>query len=586
MGGTTTEEHTGTVPDADPNRDLRYFPLLQTRAATALQDKFLLIRLLLSGSPAFRLLMLGSSISMLGTRISMVAFPLLILRISNSPFIAGLSTFASIVPSMLAYVPAGALVDRWNPRRVMLTSELLRGLSVASVVFALMIYGMHVNIWFLMFAMTAEEILEIFSALADRRYMSRVMERDKIDSQQASIEVRTHASVLAGRPIGPFLFSINLFFPFLADAVSFIASVVALLLVRRVDEPPREARRLRFAEIIWGVGQGFRWLKNDRRSWLTVLLMSMTSMVAQALILMFLVDAHSKQFSTFAIGVVLAASGVGGAVGSFCSKIIPTAVRSFWLPIQMYAWGAVFLTLAVTGGQSFWLSATAMSIMSFTGAIGNVEFGAYIVRNVDDDMIAKISGIGQTVTIGACALGPILGGYAIQRLHVHTTMWILFCIVALLALASLLLPGVWQWVMRIVLATKRLALGAGHPLHANSKALKRMSPCPPCAVSEGNRDDRCGVVAHIDPNSLQIENSRQQSSIYLAASTCGNFKREFLRQALSQHTRVTSSGSRKSPEDSGGIGIFRTGRLRLICEEPVGGSLGTWSDERRAAFRG
>lgn len=508
MGETVAEECAGGASGTDSSRELKNFPLLRTRAATVLMARSRAVRFLLSGSPAFRLLMFGSSISMLGTRISMVAFPMLVLHLSNSPFVAGLSTFVSIVPSMMAYVPAGVLVDRWNPRRVMLTSELLRGVTVASVVFALAIFGTHVKIWFLMLAMTTEEILEIFSSLADRRYMSRVMERDKIDSRQASIEARTHAAVLAGRPVGPFLFSINIYLPFIADAVSFIASAVSLLLVRRMDEPQRGAR-LRFAEVTSGVGQGFRWLKNDRRSWLTVLLMSMTSMVAQALILMFLVDAHSNQFSTFAIGFVLAASGVGGAVGSYYSKRIPASVRSFWLPIQMYAWGAVFLTLAVTGGQSFWLSAVAMSIMSFTGAIGNVEFGAYIVRNVADDMIAKISGIGQTVTIGACALGPILGGYAIQRLHVHTAMWVLFCIVALLALASLLMPGVWQLAMRIVPAIKRPALGAGHALRANSKAPKRMSPCPPCAVPEKDRDDRCGIVACIDPNSLQIENSRQ-----------------------------------------------------------------------------
>jgi len=442
MRETTAAEYAGADSEpTDERREPENFPLLQTRAAKALMARSRTVRVLLSSSPAFRLLMFGSSISMLGTRISTVAFPMLVMHLDNSPLITGLVAFAAIAPSMLIYVPAGVLVDRWNPRRVMLCSELMRGLTVATVVIALVVFRFHVNIYFLVLAMVAEEILEIFSTLADRRYLNRVIERDKILSRQASVEARTHATVLAGRPVGPFLFSLAPVLPFLADAVSFVASVTSLLLLRRVDEPQGETRRLVPRQVIGDIGQGFRWLKRDRRAWVTVSLMAVTTMVAQALILMFLVEAHSKQLSTIAIGVVLAASGVGGAVGSFCSRIVPSEMRSVWLPIQMVAWSVALAFLALAGGQSTYFSAVAMFILGLTGAIGNVEFGTYLVRNVADDMIAKISGIGQMLAIGACALGPILGGCAIQEFQVQGAMWILLGIVMSLAFFSLLMPG-------------------------------------------------------------------------------------------------------------------------------------------------
>jgi MFS family permease len=412
----------------------------------ALMARSQTVRVLLSSFPAFRLLMFGSSISMLGTRISTVAFPMLVMHLEHSPVITGLVAFAAIAPSVLVYVPAGVLVDRWNPRRVMLISELMRGLAIATVVMALLVFRSQVSIYFLVMAMVAEEILEIFSTLADRRYLNRVMEPDKISSRQASVEARTHAAVVAGRPIGPFLFSIEPFLPFLADAVSFVASVTSLLLLRSVDEPQGEARGLMPRQVLGDIGQGFRWLKRDRRAWVTVSLMAVTTMVAQALILMFLIEAHSRQLSTIAIGVVLAASGVGGAVGSFCSRIVPSAMRSLWLPIQMVAWSVALAFLALAGGQSTYFSAVAMFILGLTGAIGNVEFGTYLVRNVTDDMIAKITGIGQMLAIGACALGPVLGGYAVQQFGVQGAVWILLGIVMSLAFVSLLMPGAWQWV--------------------------------------------------------------------------------------------------------------------------------------------
>ena len=406
------------------------------------------VRFLLSGSPAFRILMLGSSISMFGSRISTVAFPMLVLQLYKSPFFTGLAAFAAIAPSLLVYVPAGVLVDRWNPRRVMFWSEILRGVDIALVVGSLIVFRRHTNIWFLISAMVAEEILEIFSVLADRRYLSGLMERDNMSSRQAYIEVRTHAVVLAGRPIGPFLFDLQPIFPFLADALSFLASITSLLVVRRSDEPVRVPQRLppkqMFREMFRDIGQGFKWLRDDRRAWVTITLMAATSLVAQALILMLLAEAHSRDLSTIAIGVVLAASGAGGAVGSLCFRFLPGGFKRFWLPIQMFLWTLALVFLWRAGGLPAAWSTAAMFVLGFTGAIGNIEFGTYLVAHVADDMIARVTAIGQMLAIGACALGPVLGGYAIQTYGVKDAVVLLLALVIVLSLFSLLMPEVSQ----------------------------------------------------------------------------------------------------------------------------------------------
>jgi MFS family permease len=390
-----------------------------------------------SNPQAFRTLIFGSSISMLGTRISTLAFPMLVLGIKNSPLMAGLVAFAAIVPGVLLYMPAGVIVDRQDPRRVMLVSEISRGAVAILVVIALMMFGRNISIVFLMLAMFAEEVLEIFSTLADRRYLNRLMERDKISSRHASAEARTHAAALAGRPIGPLLFEFSSFLPFLADAISFVASVASLLLVRPTGKP-QEAEWPTFKQLTSGIGDGVGEVKNDRRIWLTSSLMAMTSLVSQALILIFLVEAHSGKFSALAIGIVLGASGVGGAVGSFCSKTVLRFIRRSWLPIQMGAWFIVFLALTVARSDVALWSAVAMFFMSVTGAIGNVECRTYLTENIADDMIGKVSGISSTMTIGACALGPVIGGYTVQYYSTKDAVFVLFIIVALMALMSLL----------------------------------------------------------------------------------------------------------------------------------------------------
>jgi hypothetical protein len=82
---------------------------------------------------AFRLLLTGSSISMLGSRVTDIAYPMLVLYLTRSSLIAGLVACAIVAPSILVYMPAGVLVDRLNPRHVMLVGELGSGTLVAVV---------------------------------------------------------------------------------------------------------------------------------------------------------------------------------------------------------------------------------------------------------------------------------------------------------------------------------------------------------------------------------------------------------------------------------------------------------------------
>jgi MFS family permease len=60
----------------------------------------------------FMLLWTSQVVSVLGSRVSGIAYPLLILALTGSPVQAGLVGFAATLPFLLFFLPAGALVDR------------------------------------------------------------------------------------------------------------------------------------------------------------------------------------------------------------------------------------------------------------------------------------------------------------------------------------------------------------------------------------------------------------------------------------------------------------------------------------------
>ena len=86
----------------------------------------------------FQLLWAGQVVSTLGSRVSTVAFPLLVLAVTGSAAKAGLTVFAETLPLMALVLPAGAVVDRYDRKWIMLVSDAVRAVAMASIAAALL----------------------------------------------------------------------------------------------------------------------------------------------------------------------------------------------------------------------------------------------------------------------------------------------------------------------------------------------------------------------------------------------------------------------------------------------------------------
>jgi MFS family permease len=395
-----------------------------------------------NGDRTFRRVLGASSVSMLGSHVTTIAYPLLVLRLTGSPFTAGCVVFAATAPSMLVYIPAGALVDRWNPRRAMVFSEVGRGVAIGSVALTLAL-GKPI-VWVLIAVAVIEGILEVFSGLAERRYVGSLVEPGQASSALVRIEARTHVVVVAGRPLGGLLFGMGPVFPFLADAASFIYSATALTRIgegssaRKATASPRKS--MRESSLASDIAQGMRWMLDDRFALMAIILFSLGTLIFQALIMVFLSDAHNRQLPALAIGIVLAASGVGGALGSVLAPRLLPRVSHFWLQIQTWIWGAGFAALALSAARDFFLMAVIMAILGLTGALGNITLDTHLMQEADKEMLARVTSIGRLASFSACAAGPLLGGVLVQELGVQPAMLWLFCVTPVLVLLSALTP--------------------------------------------------------------------------------------------------------------------------------------------------
>src|SRR5437764_8721153 len=86
----------------------------------------------------YMLLWSGQVVSALGTNMSGIVFPLLILALtSNNTTLAGIAGALGSLPYLLFSLPVGALIDRWNRKRVMIICDTFRALNMGSIPLAM-----------------------------------------------------------------------------------------------------------------------------------------------------------------------------------------------------------------------------------------------------------------------------------------------------------------------------------------------------------------------------------------------------------------------------------------------------------------
>ena len=395
---------------------------------------------------------------MLGSRVTTIAYPMLVLYLTGSPVDAGWAAFAATAPSILVYLPAGALIDRLDPRRVMLWSEFGRGLAVAGVVAMVALHWRSV-LWLIVAALV-EEILEVFSTLAERRYVGSLTERGQASSALVRVEARTHVVVLVGRPLGGLLFELRPIVPFLIDILTFIFSIGALLGIKSKQTEDQAALASLAKDIGWGrlrralnrpaqppdwhmrsdIREGLNWLLRHRFARAAVALSASTTLICQALIMVFIAEAHARQLSSITIGAVLAMSGLGGALGSaFASRLRMPATHSL-IKFQLLVWSIAFIILAISGGKSPLWMAIVMGTLGFMGAMGNIEVNTYLVQNAENKL-ARVTSILRLQSFASCAIGPVLGGFLFQEYGVQVTVYCLFAMTAVAAAYSVRTPS-------------------------------------------------------------------------------------------------------------------------------------------------
>jgi MFS family permease len=381
----------------------------------------------------FVLLWSGQAVSTVGSEVSQLAFPLLVLALTHSPRDAGIVGFARTLPFLFLYLPAGVYVDRLDRKRVMLAADAGRALAMGSVAVWLAL-GRPPLAW-LAAASLIEGSLFVFFQLSESAALPAVVPREQLAQAIGQNQARMQGAGLIGSPLGGALFGLTRLAPFAFDALSYAVSFASLLFVR----PSFQGERVRGGRSLrQEVGEGLRWLWRQRFLRMVTALVAGTNFAHQALSLVLIVRLRNLGASSTLIGAVFAVIAVGSIAGALAGPWVQRHVRP-----SLVVLGSLWVWPTQTAALFLLASPLAIGVVTaagfLAGPIFNVAVGSYRYALVPEHLYGRVASASLMFAWGSIPLGSLFAGYAIAAWGAHAMLLVLaavFLVIALVATAS------------------------------------------------------------------------------------------------------------------------------------------------------
>jgi MFS family permease len=402
----------------------------------------------------FVILCAGQAVSMVGSQVSQLALPLLVLDVSGSAALTGVFIALRTVPPLVLLLPAGAWLDRWDRKRAMLLSDAARALILAGIPLGLA-FGWPM-LPLLGLAALAEGVFNTFFSVAETACLPQVVRPDQL-AQAVSIDRTTEqVSHLVGPSLGGALYSLGRAIPFAVDALSYAASVVSLLFIRvpfqqaRAGSDHAQEHAPSRTRLLDEIRVGVRFLAQHPVLRVLVVLVGGLNFCSYGYPLIMIVRAQELGADAAAIGLIFASGGVGGIVGSL---LAPRLLRRYgagpMLLVTSWLWVILWppTALAPTLGWLAIVEVLAWVVVVLHG----ITHQSYRLASVPDVLQGRVNSVFRLIAFGGQPLSLALSGLLLQSFGAVATVWLITLPQALLVLVT-----TWTGGLRAVQAPHEL----------------------------------------------------------------------------------------------------------------------------------
>ena len=351
----------------------------------------------------FRLLFAGETVSVLGDQFHFVALTWLAIQLTGSGLVLGTVLMTAAIPRAVFMLVGGAFSDRFSPRTLMLTSNVIRGV-VVGILAALVLSG-QAELWHLYILAATFGVVDAFFYPALNTIVPMLVPERQLSPANALVQGAQQIMGLIGPAVAGAMIALVQTGPaFAIDAASFAVAAVALFLIRggrRHADPAADGDR---PGVLATIAAGVRAAWADPPVRAMVLLTAAFNFAFTGPIsvgLAFLAD-HRFDGGSAAFGLLFSAFGGGAVIGAIAAG--STRPRRL---------GAIVMGVAVVLGIGLALIGLAPNLpvaLAIIGVMGvligfiNVQAIAWLQSRIPDDLRGRVMSL---VTLGSVGLAPV-----------------------------------------------------------------------------------------------------------------------------------------------------------------------------------
>jgi MFS family permease len=372
----------------------------------------------------FRRLWFGQSVSEFGSQITVLALPLAaVLALHASTFQVGLLTTAGYAAFLLVGLPAGAWVDRMRRKPVMIAADVTRAVVLASVPVA---YELHVLTLAQLYAVAfVQGVATVFFDVAYMSYVPGLVGRPNVVEANAKLQTTVSLAQVAGPSASGYLIALlSAPVAFVANAATFVVSVVSLLWIRDREEPVQRAPgRSLGAEM----AEGLRFVVTQPILRMIAGCTSFSNLWSSAVFavsVVFLVRQVGLHAST--IGTLTSVGAIGGVTGALSCGVLRRwfgSARIIWLSITVCSPFALLLP-ATFPGPGLACYAVGFFMISFGNVVYNVHQASFRQMLCPPELLGRMNATIRFIVWGTLPLGGLLGGALGSWLGDRNAMWV------------------------------------------------------------------------------------------------------------------------------------------------------------------
>ncbi|MDT8913026.1 MFS transporter [Amycolatopsis sp. PS_44_ISF1] len=363
----------------------------------------------LSRNRNYTLLWGSQALSVAGFSASVIALPLLVLAVTGSPAVSGLVLGVDAMAQLVAGLPAGALADRWNRKKIMLGCEAAQAVAVGSLAAA--VWWDAVSTAHVVVVAAVMGVCRSLFGPAEGATVARIVPQAQLPTAVAMNSARGAVGQLAGTAVGGFLYALGRAVPFAFNVATHLISFVALLFLRA---PHHRAEVPSGGHLGREMAEGLRWVWRERHVRVTVLCAVSLNFFFSAYYIVIVVLAKDRGVPSGEIGVMAAMLGVGGVAGSLAAPYLQRRISPY-VSIMGVFWVLTALTpLAVFITGDGYLMGALFVAMSLLPPTANTTIGTYQLLLTPDRLRGRLTSVMGVIGGVSAATGPAFGGLLVQ----------------------------------------------------------------------------------------------------------------------------------------------------------------------------